>query len=97
MRIYKCERDVKTRAKEILVEYGAYFFMPAMNGFGRAGIPDIIVCHKGRFLALECKFGYNKPTPHQALELQAVINHGGEAMVLNEHNVEELRDVLARL
>lgn len=29
------------------------------------GVPDIIGMLKGRFFAIEVKFGYNKPTEHQ--------------------------------
>ncbi len=67
-----------------------YYFKPAANGYGRAGIPDIIVCAYGQFLAIECKAGNNDPTALQKRELRAVEQAHGLSCVLNEGNVEVL-------
>jgi Holliday junction resolvase len=84
------EVKVKNRVKKILDEAGAYYFMPPANGFGRAGIPDIVGCHKGVFFAVECKAGKNIPTALQEREIRNIKNVGGYAWVINEANVEEL-------
>ena len=56
------EGAVKAKAKKILTELGYYFFMPPANGFGRAGIPDIVGCKlNGCLFALECKAGKTNP------------------------------------
>jgi Holliday junction resolvase len=78
----------------MLKEHGAYYFFPAANGLGRAGIPDIIVCLHGYFLAIECKAGKGKTTALQDRELQRIRNAGGVALVINENNMDELKDVL---
>jgi hypothetical protein len=88
------ERKVKNQCVEILKKNGAYYFFPASNGLGRAGIPDIIVCLYGYFLAIECKAGKGKTTALQDRELQRIRNGGGVALVINEHNMEELENVL---
>ena len=36
------ERKVKQQVVNLLKEYDVYYFFPAANGLGRAGIPDII-------------------------------------------------------
>ena len=46
------EAKVKAAVRKLLVEFGIYYFSPAANGFGRAGIPDIICCFGGRFIAI---------------------------------------------
>ncbi len=51
------EGKVKKKVAELLKQYGAYYFFPAMGAFGRAGIPDIVGCYRGRFFAVECKAG----------------------------------------
>ena len=56
------ENLVKKRVKAILDEQQVYHFSPMQNGMGRAGIPDIIACHGGKFIGIECKAGDNKPT-----------------------------------
>ena len=89
------EAKVKTKAKKLLTELGYYFFMPPANGFGRAGIPDIVGCKlNGCLFALECKAGKNKPTALQERELQRIKDAGGIALVINEENVNNLKELL---
>jgi hypothetical protein len=88
------ERKVKNQCVDMLKEHGAYYFFPAANGLGRAGIPDIIVCLHGYFIAVECKAGKGKTTALQDRELQRIRNAGGVALVINENNMDELKDVL---
>ena len=88
------EAKVKKKVKEILDEQQVYHFSPMQNGMGRAGIPDIIACHGGKFIGIECKAGSNKPTALQERELNLILNAGGEAYVINEENIEQLREEL---
>ena len=57
-------------------------------------MPDIICCVNGRFLAIECKAGDNKPTVLQQRELKAIADAGGSALVVNELNVEGVASVV---
>ena len=88
------EGKVKKRVKAILDELKVYHFSPMQNGMGRAGIPDIVACHCGKFIGIECKAGDNKPTALQERELNRILNAGGEAYVINEENIEQLREEL---
>lgn len=50
---------------------------------GVRGASDIIgVFADGRFIAIECKVGYNKPTPHQTEFINEVKSRGGIAGVV---------------
>jgi hypothetical protein len=88
------EGKVKKKVKAILDELKVYHFSPMQNGMGRAGIPDIVACHNGKFIGIECKAGNNKPTALQERELNRILNAGGEAFVINEENIEQLREEL---
>lgn len=88
------EAKVKLAVKKILDELGIYHFSPFMAGMGRAGVPDIIACHEGRFLGIECKAGKGKTTALQDRELHAIAAAGGYTFVARETNLEELRDEL---
>jgi len=88
------EAKVKKQVKAILDGLDVYHFSPMQNGMGRAGIPDIIACHGGKFIGIECKAGNNKPTALQERELNRILNAGGEAYVINEENIEQLREEL---
>jgi Holliday junction resolvase len=91
------ETRVKRKVSDILRKYEAYFFFPASNGFGRAGIPDIIACYRGQFIAIECKAGKNTTTALQRRELSAIESAGGYQLVINETNIEQVDAVLQQL
>lgn len=78
------EGVVKSRVKELLKQYSAWFFMPAMGQFGRRGIPDIVGIHKGRGFGIECKAGKGKTTPLQEIELGKILSAEGFPLVVNE-------------
>lgn len=91
------EKRVKDACVELLKEFGAYYFFPVMGGYGRSGIPDIIACYRGRFIAIECKAGFNSVTQLQAKELKAIDAAGGVTMVVREDTLDLLRQELRRL
>lgn len=93
------EAKVKAAVKRLLVEHGAYFFLPVSNGMGRHGIPDIICCVRGSFLAIECKAGKGKTTALQDRELKLITDCGGIAIVVNDQpeSMEHLAWLLTTL
>ncbi|CAB4241148.1 VRR-NUC domain containing protein [uncultured Caudovirales phage] len=76
------ESIVKKEVTKTLTGYGVYHFFPAANGYGRAGIPDIICCINGHMLAIECKAGKGRTTALQERELQRIRDAGGSALVI---------------
>jgi Holliday junction resolvase len=85
---------VKTAVRKLLDSLDIYHFMPPANGFGRAGIPDIVGCMDGHFIAIECKAGKGKTTALQDRELNAILNHGGTVFIAREDNLEDLKLLL---
>lgn len=69
------------------------FFWKEHGGmYGTAGIPDLIVCYKGRFIGFEAKVGKNKETVLQGITIKQIIAAGGLALVVR--SVEEARKVI---
>lgn len=91
------EKLVKEKVKAILTAHSAYFFMPATHGYGRSGVPDIVACVNGWFVAIECKANGGKPTALQIREIEAIRRNNGVAMVVDETNYEMLPDMLKKL
>jgi len=85
------EGTVKAHAEKALKRLGCYYFLPSTGGYGRKGIPDIIVCHKGRFIGIECKFDADKnpPTKLQQLELAKIKKAGGIAIVFDTNTTQK--------
>ena len=88
------ESKVKTAVRKMLDAFDIYHFMPPANGFGRAGIPDIIGCMDGHFIAIECKAGKGTTTALQDRELNAILNAGGTTYIARENNIAELKQLL---
>jgi Holliday junction resolvase len=91
------EAKVKANVRKLLDELKIYHFMPPANGFGRAGIPDIIGCMDGQFIAIECKAGKGTTTALQGRELNAILNSGGTVFIAREHNLDELKLLLGSI
>lgn len=90
------EGKVKDKVVAILKREGVYYFFPATHGMGRSGVPDIICCVAGRFLAIECKAGSGKTTALQDREIDAIRTAGGWAIVINEENLAEVETAIRR-
>lgn len=84
------EGKVKKRVVELLKEAGVYYFFPVTGGFGRSGVPDIVCCWNGRFIAIECKAGNNQPTALQEREMNRIRNANGTVFVVNESSMTDL-------
>lgn len=91
------ERKVKQQVVALLKEHGVYHFFPAANGLGRAGIPDIIACAWGSFLAIECKAGKGVTTALQDRELTRIRAAGGLALVVRENNIHDVQRAINQL
>jgi len=91
------EAKVKKKVVAILKEYKAYFFYPVTGGYGRSGVPDIIVCYNGCFIGIECKAGTNKPTQLQKKNLKNIQAADGVALDVNEDNISTAGEILQNL
>jgi hypothetical protein len=91
------EGKVKDACKKFLKERGAWFFMPVSNGMGQVGIPDIICCYKGMFLAIETKAPGKRAntTPNQDRVLQEIQNADGWTIVVD--NVDQLHEFVVAI
>ena len=91
------EHKVKKKVTELLKQYEIYYFFPATHGYGRSGVPDIICCIRGYFVAIECKAGTNKPTALQLREIEQIQKARGVAFVVNEDNLDELHTTIKEI
>ena len=91
------ESKVKASVVKILKKYGAYYFFPATHGYGRSGVPDIVCCVRGKFLAIECKAGKGEPTALQEREINSIRTAHGIAAVARETNLDMIEQILKEL
>lgn len=86
------EAKVKKKVREVLKALGAYYVMPITGGYGNSGAPDFVVCFNSRFIGIECKAGKGKTTALQEKNLAQIRSAGGLAIVINEENIDGLKD-----
>ncbi len=88
------EGKVKKKCKEYLKEIGAWYYMPVSNGMGRVGCPDILVCHKGLFMAFETKAPgkIKNVTANQQREIDDIQRVNGLALVVDD--VEQMKEAI---
>ena len=90
------EADLITTIKTYLATLPETFAWKEHGGqYGTAGIPDIIVCHRGRFIALEAKVGKNQPTKLQAVTIEQIRKAGGTAAVVR--SVADVKTIISEL
>jgi hypothetical protein len=65
------------------------------DSFQEVGIPDLLVCYRGRFVGLEVKQLGNSPSRMQVRVLREIVSAGGYASVVS--TVEEVDRLLAKI
>lgn len=90
------ESRVKALCKTVLKTEGWWHYMPMQNGMGVVGIPDIIACKNGQFLAVETKApGKRKNTTANQDRVLGELAAAG-AWVIVVDDVEQLIDFLEK-
>ena len=91
------EAKVKKKVVDVIKKNGAYYFFPATGGYGRSGVPDVVCCYRGVFVAIECKAGVNKPTALQEAEMHKIRQAQGFVLVVNEDNIPDVQEVFTTI
>ena len=90
------EKLLTEKIKQYLKSVDGLFFWKQHGGmYAQAGVPDIVCCYNGRFVAFEVKTGKGKTTLLQEMTIRQIIKAGGYAMVVR--SVEEVRAVIESL
>lgn len=63
--------------------------------YGTNGIPDIICCYHGRFVAFEVKTDTGKTTKLQEAVIRKICHAGGSALIVR--SVEDVKAALAAI
>lgn len=65
--------------KKYLNQLGVYVFKYHGTNFTSRGVPDLICCYQGKFIAIELKSGKDKLTELQKHNLDLIQQSGGVA------------------
>ena len=89
-KVYKRENDVKKEIRTLLTKHKWFHFAVPAGGFSQSGISDRLALKAGTLLAIEAKFGSNKPSTLQRAFLETINAEGGLGFVVNEKNIDQL-------
>jgi len=86
------EGKIKKKLVEMLKHEKVWYFFPAANGMGKAGIPDVICIVEGQFVGIECKADETKkPTTLQLMCAKDIRNAGGYwFLVYDDYSIAEV-------
>ena len=89
----KNESQLVSQIKNYLKTKGAYCEKIFGGGFQSAGIPDILACYRGYFVAIEVKSptGKGRASDIQKLKIKAIREAGGVGFITD--NLEDVEKV----
>ena len=91
------EKAFENKVKAFLKKDGCYFVKYFGCAFTQAGVPDLLCCVGGRFVAVELKSENGKPSNLQIYNIEEIKKSGGIAFVLYPQNFEEFKTVIRKL
>lgn len=92
------EKLFENKVKAFLKSKGCWFVKYWGGGqFTKAGIPDILACYKGKFIALEIKAPTGKPSELQLYNIEKIKEAGGIAMVLYPKDFVKFKELVENL
>ncbi len=91
------EKNFENQIKKYLTEQGIWHVKYFANGFTKSGIPDILACCNGHFLAIEVKAENGKPSPLQLHHIEKIKQSGGHAVIVKPSQFDELKQLIEEL
>lgn len=92
------EKQFENKIKAYLKNKGAWYIKYwGGGGFTKAGIPDILCCYKGKFIAIEVKAPNGKASELQLFNLKKIEEAGGKAFLLYPKDFEDFKKWMEEL
>lgn len=88
------EKAFETKIRDYLDDLGAYNVKYFGNAFSQAGVPDLLCCLRGVFIAIEVKAERGKPSELQLHNLRKIHEAGGRAILAYPKDWEVLKAML---
>ena len=92
------EKNFENKIKKYLKDNGAWFLKYwAGASYTKAGIPDILACINGYFVAIEVKASNGRPSELQLYNLREIDKAGGFGFLLYPKGYEDFVDFIKDL
>lgn len=91
------EKAYENKIKKFLKEKGIWYIKYNPEFYGRAGVPDILACCNGRFLAIEVKRENGKVSPLQQHNINELKRNGAIALITRPSEFEKLKETICNI
>ncbi len=91
------EKQFENKIKKYLKDNNCWFTKIWGGGFQRAGIPDLLACIGGRFVAIEVKGSNGQPSELQKYHLREINKSGGVGTMVYPEDWEEFKKLVDEL
>jgi len=86
------EKQIENTIKKYLASIGVWYIKHHANKFTKVGVPDILACWHGKFVAIEVKTPVGVLSELQKYNLKAISDAGGVSIVAR--NLEDVKEVI---
>ena len=91
------EKNFENRIKKYLKDKGCWYVKYFANEFTRSGVPDILACVNGYFVAIEVKAPKGKPSDLQLWNIEQINKSGGIGIVLYPDKFDKFKEMVEYL
>lgn len=88
------EKAFEDKIKRFLKARGVYFVKFFANRMTKTGVPDILACVRGRWVAIEVKAANGRASPLQLWNREQIRQAGGIAIILYPDKFEEFKELV---
>lgn len=88
------EKNFENKIKKYLELKGAWFVKYFANRNTKSGVPDILACVNGHFVAIEVKATHGRPSPLQVWNIDRIKAAGGIALIVYPKDWEILKSII---
>lgn len=86
------EKSFENKVKKYLVSIGAWHIKYFANAYTKSGVPDLLCCIGGYFVAIEVKATNGRPSLLQLDKLQKIRDAGGYGILLYPEDFDEFKN-----
>ena len=91
------EKNFENRLKKFLEAENCWFVKFFANAYTKSGIPDILCCCNGYFVAVEVKAPNGKPSELQKWNIKKISEASGIGIVLYPDQFDDFKDLIHSL
>ena len=91
------EKNFENRIKQFLEDEGCWFVKFFANAYTKSGIPDILCCCNGYFVAVEVKAPNGKPSELQKRNIKQIYGTRGFGVILYPDQFDQFKELVREL